>query len=234
MSNVPQITLQENAPVRQVLCGPRSSCKWLSLTSVLVLAMAAGLVLTLTRAAEPTLSTKILTAGFFENFDGMKLLDQNGRALRLAGLSDKIVVVNFVFTGCATTCPTQTLELVALQQALPKSLKRDVRFLSVSVDPLGDTPALLRAYGESMGVDFASWTFATGRVQDIERLSERLRLFRDAASANRPQEHATSLLLIDGTGRLMQRYGGASTDIERLKVELAQLRDLATASRPSS
>lgn len=200
--------------------------------AALLLALVTGVALAL-RATAPQAASASASASpsFFDNLDGLELLDQDGRTFRAAGLAGRIVLLNFVFTGCAATCPTQTRELAALQQALPAPVRRDVRFVSISVDPLGDTPALLRAYGQGAGADFSTWTFATGRPQDVERLGERLRLFRDGASPVRPQDHTTGLWLIDGTGRLMQRYGGASVDIARLADELARLRDLAGATR---
>lgn len=201
--------------------------------TALLLSLATGVVLALHGAGRTASSSASASAtpGFFTQFDGMQLLDQDGRPFRPAGLAGRIVLLNFVFTGCAATCPTQTRELAALQQALPAPVRRDVRFLSISVDPLGDTPALLRAHGRSAGADFSTWTFATGRLQDIERLGERLRLFRDGASPGRPEDHATGLWLIDGEGRLMQRYGGVGIDIARLAGELSRLHDLAAVPR---
>ena len=199
--------------------------------AALLLALLTGVVLALGNAALPGAKATAATPApsFYDHLQGMQLVDQDGKAFRPAGLAGRIVLLNFVFTGCATTCPTQTRELAAVQQSLPASVRRDVRFVSISVDPLGDTPALLRAYGRSAGADFSSWTFATGRPQDIERLGERLRLFRDAASPPRPQDHATGLWLVDGAGRLMQRYGGVDT--ARLAGELTRLRDMADPAR---
>lgn len=165
-------------------------------------------------------------SGFYAHLSDLRFVDQEGRAFRPAGLQGKVVLLNFVFTGCASTCPVQTRELAALQRALPASLRRDVRFLSVSVDPLGDTPARLRAYGQSAGADFSSWTFATGRPQDIERLGERLRLFRDVTAAGRPEDHTTSLWLVGGNGQLMQRYVGVGIDRARFADDIAQVRAL--------
>lgn len=199
--------------------------------AILLLALAAGIALVrhgALPAARPSPTPAAPT--FFDNLQDLQLLDQDGRAFRPAALSGKVVLINFVFTGCAASCPTQTRELAALQQSLPASLRRDVRFVSISVDPLGDTPDILRAYGRSAGADFSSWTFATGRPQDIERLGRRLRLFRDAAAPGRPEDHTTQLWLVDGSGRLMQRYAGTSADIARLAGEIGQLRDLGSGS----
>ena len=126
---------------------------WIAVAcSAATVALCAGVYGTTSHAPAPPKTPP----GFFAHFAELHLVDHDARAFRLSGLQGKVVLLNFVFTGCAATCPTQTRELAALQQALPASLRRDVRFVSVSVDPLGDTPALLRAYGQSAGADFSS------------------------------------------------------------------------------
>ena len=161
------------------------------------------------------------TSSLATEFSDLRLRDQDDRPFNLTAVRGKVVLLNFVFTGCAATCPTQTRELAALQETMPTSLRRDVRFVSVSIDPLGDTPTALRAYGRSAGVDFSSWTFATGRPQDIERLGERLRLFRDGAVAGRPEDHTTA-------PRPCSRCPAAPRP--RLIQDLRQVRDLAERS----
>ena len=84
---------------------------------------------------------------------------------------------------------------------------------------------------ESAAIAMAhGYYLATGRPQDIERMGRRLRLFRDAASPGRPEDHTTQLWLVDASGRMMQRYAGSSADMTRLAGEIGQLRDLGSGS----
>lgn len=99
------------------------------------------------------------------------LMDQDGRAQRLpALLQGHTVVLNFFFTGCATVCPPQTalLREAALQWCVRPAL-RDVRVLSLSVDPLGDGPAHLRQYARrfELPLDGGRWTLLTGEVAPL-------------------------------------------------------------------
>mgnify|MGYP000394383097 CR=1 FL=1 len=68
-------------------------------------------------------------------------------ALPKVSLKGRVVLVNFVFTGCSTICPVQTRALADLQAQVPEPLRRQVHFLSISLDPLSDTPQALKAYG---------------------------------------------------------------------------------------
>jgi protein SCO1/2 len=159
---------------------------------------------------------------FLTNFQPLSLIDQTGRPFSLEGLRGKVVLFNFIFTSCPTVCPVQTQALAAVQQALPAGDRDRVHFVSVSVDPAHDTPAVLRAFGDQFKVDFSRWAFLTGAAADIDQLSDRLRLFGQNRE-KRPENHGTTLWLMDGQGRLMQRYAGDPPEVARLVSELDAL-----------
>jgi protein SCO1 len=104
------------------------------------------------------------------------LLDQDGRRVHLQqGLIDgRTVVINFMFTGCQTVCPPQTALLrEAMRQLDGRGSTRDVLVLSLTVDPLADGPAQLRAFGQryQLPVGLASgWVLLTGSPADVARL----------------------------------------------------------------
>lgn len=188
------------------------------------LSLAAALAATPIASAAPT--------SFHSNFAGLKLQDQDGKPVDPARWSGRIVLVNFVYTGCSTVCPVQTRALAEMQRQLPLPLRSHVQLLSISLDPLQDTPLALKDYARRMGADLAGWSFATGRPKDIERLSEALRLFRPGADVRKPDDHSTALWLVDAKGELRMRYSGNPPDVARLLREIAAL-DALTA-RPKT
>jgi len=169
---------------------------------------------------------------FASNFDGTRLLDQEGHPFAAARLAGKTTLYNFVFTGCSTVCPVQTRVLADVLRRLGPDVRDRVHFVSVSLDPLTDSPAVLKAYARAQDVDLKHWSFVTGRPADIDRVAERLRLFKADAGARRPDDHATSLWLADREGRLRQRYPGNPPDAARLVAELTQL-DTLTRDPPT-
>lgn len=173
----------------------------------------------------PTLPARAADPGFDSNFAGASLRDQDGKPFTFRPLAGKVLLVNFVYTGCSTVCPVQTRALVEVLQALPAPARGGIHFVSVSLDPLYDTPATLKRYADRMGVDLRQWSFVTGRHADVDRLAERLRLFRP--DGKRPDDHSTSLWLVDARGRLMLRLNGAPPDIRRVKDELVALHSLS-------
>jgi cytochrome oxidase Cu insertion factor (SCO1/SenC/PrrC family) len=81
---------------------------------------------------------------------------------------------------------------------------------------------VLHAFATRFNVDLSRWSFVTGDKADIDRLADRLRLF--AENGDRvPDNHATALWLMDGHGRLMQRYAGNPPEVDRLVGEVHSL-----------
>lgn len=169
---------------------------------------------------------------FYENFAGMRLLDQGGKTLQLPALKGRVVLINFIFTGCSTVCPVQTHALAELQRQMKPELRRRVWLLSVSLDALSDTPQTLRAFAAKYQVDHANWSFVTGRPQDIQRLAEALWLFRNGKGQGPLEEHTTHLWLVDGQGVLRMRYGGSPPDTGRLVREMAALVEVSAPNVP--
>lgn len=162
---------------------------------------------------------------------GLKLVDQRGQALKPASLQGRVLLLNFVFTGCSATCPLQVRELALLHAALPAAVQLRVGFLSVSVDPMNDTPATLAHFAKAQGADLPGWRFATGAPTQVGQLLERLRVLDQRDNKQpAPADHRTTLFLFNAQGELVQRFAGVPVDRVRLAREITQL---ATSPRPS-
>jgi len=95
------------------------------------------------------------------------LTDAEAKPVRLRALlaTGDPVMVNFIFTTCSTICPVMTKVFADARTRLGDEA-RNLRMISISIDPLNDTPAQLKAYAGKFDAD-ARWTFLTGRVQDV-------------------------------------------------------------------
>lgn len=98
-------------------------------------------------------------------------LDQNGKPLRFYSdlIKGKAVMLNFVFTSCTYVCPMQGANFSKLQAALGDRLGKDVSLISVSIDPLTDTPQRLKSWGARFGAR-PGWTLVTGSKAEMDRL----------------------------------------------------------------
>ena len=173
-------------------------------------------------------STALVGERFYDSFSGMQLLNQNGQSLRLPDLQGKVTLFNFIFTSCSSVCPVQTHALVQMLDGLPPEVRTRVHLVSVSLDPLSDTPQALKVFAKRFNADRDNWSFVTGRPQDIERLAESLWLFQNGKGRAALETHDISLWIIDVQGSVRLRLGGNPPDAQRLARELGQL----SAARP--
>ena len=94
------------------------------------------------------------------------LLDSSGEPVSLHALYDaKTVVLSFIYTTCPDVngCPLATFVLSQVQQRLSShdSLAGDVRLISVSFDPVNDSPEVMADYGSSFRRHDIDWRFLT-------------------------------------------------------------------------
>lgn len=141
------------------------------------------------------------------------LTDQSGRPFGTAQLAGKVAVVDFIYTRCGASCPTLTAQMAKLQAAFQG--QAGLQFVSISVDPLHDTPAVLARYGRQFGADFSGWAFLTGPQDRIDALMQGgfkvpvLRVQVDEAG-NQVVDipHTSTLALLDRRGRIRAFYEG--------------------------
>lgn len=159
------------------------------------------------------------------------LVERSGRQVSLADLKGKIWIANFIYTNCPDTCPIQSAQMKELQTEFMK--ERDLRLVSITVDPRRDTPEVLTEYANRFGADPERWFFLTGEKESIYRLAqEGFRLGaveiphekRPASGAT--HTHSPRLVLIDPKAQIRGYY--VSTDAEAMK---RLRRDLQTLLR---
>ncbi len=106
----------------------------------------------------------------------VSLRDQDGREVSLASLIKvRPVIINFFFTGCSATCPMQTAQLALLQDAMDQQAPTGPKplILSISLDPMGDTPASITQYAANFEArlgDADNWLMLTGGFDDLRQV----------------------------------------------------------------
>jgi protein SCO1/2 len=137
------------------------------------------------------------------------LLDAEGRAVGLADLHGKVVVLHFVYARCPDVCPLHAERIADIQQTLNRMPVRDqVRFVTITTDPERDTPEVLRAYGPAHGLDPANWTFLTSGADRPEATRALAAAFghRFTPMPEGMQMHGVVTHVIDREGRLRANF----------------------------
>ena len=131
----------------------------------------------------------------------VELLDQDGRKVHFYSdlVKGKTVAINFIFTTCTTICPPMGATFARVQNELRD---RNVQFISVSVDPVTDTPERLKAWRAKFKAG-PGWTLVTGDKQKIDELLNAL-----AASNVRREDHSpTTIIGNDALGQWTRAFG---------------------------
>jgi cytochrome oxidase Cu insertion factor (SCO1/SenC/PrrC family) len=83
-------------------------------------------------------------------FSNVELVDQDGRSLKFYDevLKDNIVVISFIFTNCQSACPLMTRNLTMIRDMLREDERRSIQFISISIDPLRDTPSAMKEFAQ--------------------------------------------------------------------------------------
>ena len=167
--------------------------------------------------------------------------DQDGNTVTDRTVADKILVVDFFFTTCKSICPVMSTRMSGLQVNLPLHDKayKDVLFLSHTVDPEHDTPAVLKEYAREYHADTARWKFLTGDATTIYRqgnLGYLLSAVVDSASAEQ-FVHSPNFVLVDKRRHIRGIYDGTSSTsvkdlVQDIKLLIGEERRIAREAKP--
>ena len=151
------------------------------------------------------------------------VLDQDGREMEFVtdAIGDHIVVMDFVYTTCTTICPVLSALFTQVQTKLGSDVVGDeVRLISMSVDPIRDTPQRLKAYSAKHRAG-EGWLWLTGAKPDVDDVLTGL----GAYTANF-EDHPTMVLIGDAqTGEWKRLFGFPNPDrIVRIVNELREQR----------
>ena len=150
------------------------------------------------------------------------LTDQNGARVSSASLRGRWAVVDFVYTRCTGPCPILTSLQVELQKKLAPALGEKVHFVSITLDPEFDTPAVLGDYARARGADLANWSFLTGPPDEVADVVKRFGV-GTLRSADGQIDHVVATFLVDPQGRIEQRWLGLENGAEERRAEIAEL-----------
>jgi protein SCO1/2 len=99
------------------------------------------------------------------------LTDQDGTAFSLADYRGRVVLVDFIYTGCPMICGLLGDEFRQIQDLLrPDGEPRRISLLSISFDVAHDGPPQLNSYGERFGAKPPLWRIAVPASTELKVL----------------------------------------------------------------
>lgn len=136
------------------------------------------------------------------------LLAQDGHRVELSNFRGKVVALDFVYTRCALPnfCARSSGNFSSLQKRFRSRLAKDLVLLTVTFDPVHDSPEILEKYAKVWHADPAAWHFLTGTETEIRRVCD---LFgEDYFPDEGLMDHSLHTAVIDRNGRLIANIEG--------------------------
>jgi protein SCO1/2 len=154
-------------------------------------------------------------------FSDIVLLNQHGERMRFYSdlLQGKVVIINSFFATCRDSCLPMNRNLERVQQALGDRVGKDVRIISISVDPTVDTVASLKEYAKTLHAG-PGWYFLTGDKQNVDAVLRKLGQFVDDK-----QNHLNLIIVGNERTGLWKKAFGLARSEELVKVVESVLND---------
>ena len=131
------------------------------------------------------------------------LTTHQGQATTLRALTQgRLTALQLMFTGCSATCPIQGAIFAEAQRQLGARVA-GAQFVSLSIDPLSDTPKALSAWLQNLGAQ-PGWVAAAPRMAELDALFELLSGPRIGKRSG-PDPHTGQVYFLSRRGELVYR-----------------------------
>lgn len=152
------------------------------------------------------------------------LVDQDSSAIVFpTSFSEKIIVAGYIFTNCPDICPLTTNNMRLVQERLKNEKVEGIQFVSVSFDPVVDSPSVLEKFAKIRKLDLANWSFLTGQKPEIDKLMKEIGILAVPGDTSFIGEeeiifyiHTDRISLIDQDGQVRKNYPGSTANIDEI------------------
>ena len=143
---------------------------------------------------------------------------QHGGAFTAADLRGRLTAITFIFTRCPVPefCPLMSKRFQQVQREIERDPalrrgRRNLRLVSVTLDPAFDTPQVLDAYAKAIGANPDRWQFVTGRESEVARLTSAFAIH--VARNGVLLDHTLATAVIDADGRVVEIWRGTGWNV---------------------
>jgi protein SCO1/2 len=147
-------------------------------------------------------------------FSDVELINQDGQKMRFYSdvLKNKVVIINTFFITCTSVCPPMNRNLERVQDALGDRLGKDAFIISISVDPVADTPPRLKEYSQRFHAR-PGWIFLTGKKENVDWA-----LYKLGQYVETRDDHTTIIIIGNEPKGLWKKAFGLAKADELVKI----------------
>ena len=134
-----------------------------------------------------------------------ELTDQNKAKINNSNYEGKVYVLEFFFSTCPTICPKMNKNMIDIQNLFFGNPNFGIA--SITINPEHDTPEVLKAHADLLGVKSTNWHFLTGDKDYIFDLANKgFNLYVGKNSKIKAGfEHSGLFALVDKKGNIRCR-----------------------------
>ena len=149
-------------------------------------------------------------------------VDSSGQVRSLDSFTGQPLIVSLIYTGCADVCPTVSEQLAYAVEVAQDTFGVDAfSVVTIGFDADNDTPARMKSFAASHGINIENWHFLSGDAATIERFADDLGfLFFPSAAGF---QHMTRTTIIDAEGVVYRHLYGADIEAPHLMEPMKDL-----------
>ncbi len=181
-------------------------------------------------SADPSSATGINEAKEGDEVPDYRLVNQDGKEIRLHNYRGKALLLTFIYTRCPLPeyCALMSDNFATIDRTLQQQpgLYGKTHLLSISIDPEYDTPKVLRSYGAAhteryQDETFSHWEFASGSKDEVKGIAQYfgLRYFEESDQI----VHGLRAVIIAPDGKVAKVYRGNDWKPDEVVKEMGKL-----------
>jgi len=148
--------------------------------------------------------------------------DSQGRAVTMVDFLGKPLVVSFIYTSCADSCPIITQTLANAADSARDTLGEDsFNVISIGFDSGSDSPDRMRSFARQQGIDISHWKFLSGDLPSMVGLAENLGFI--FYKSPKGFDHLSQVTVVDAKGVVYRQVYGQTFDLPHLVEPLKEL-----------
>lgn len=148
------------------------------------------------------------TDTLYHQIPPFRLLNQDSVWVTEKDMAGKIYVADFFFTSCPTICPKMKTQLLRIYERYAEN--DAVRILSHSIDPVFDTPNVLKQYANRLHISAPRWNLLTSDKKTIYALGQKQYMVAAQEDKNEAGGfvHSGAFILVDKNRHVRGIYDG--------------------------
>ncbi|MBT3871061.1 MAG: SCO family protein [Flavobacteriaceae bacterium] len=132
--------------------------------------------------------------------------NQNQKTITNKSYHNKVYIVEFFFTTCPSICPIMNQNMVKIQDQFFGN--PNLGIASLTIDPITDTPEVLKEYAIQYKITNPNWNLLTGNKETIYKFANSgFNLYvGENTEVEGGFEHSGFFALVDKEGNIRSRY----------------------------